>query len=92
MMGNHKSKKTRALEHNRIYAINRGETVATDEPKQAVNVGSVGLVHDGKSFVSTAIEKTKSKPKRFDGSLYHLSLVYLSFYLFYWGTTWLIQY
>ena len=88
MMGNHKTKRLRALEHNRAYAIKRGETAATNQPKQAVNIGTVGLVHDGKSFVT----KTESKPKQFKDTLSAIFCLYLIFFAFFEGATWLIQF
>ncbi|CAM3322706.1 Tr-type G domain-containing protein [Shewanella violacea] len=64
-MGNHKTKRQRALEHNRLYAINRGETVTIKQPKQAVNVGTIGHVDHSKTTLSEAIKKAESKPRNF---------------------------
>lgn len=91
-MGNHKTKRLRALEHNRLYAIARGEGAATNQPKRAVKIGSVGLVHDGKTFLSAAIKKDESNPWKIKGTFSEYFCLLLIFFASFEGATWLIQF
>lgn len=65
-MGNHESKKLRAERHNAKYAAKRGESELS-RPKsvkpQSVNVGAIGHVDAGKTTLTTAINKSKPKPR-----------------------------